>query len=123
MRDANREPLPFPIVYEVLRCLVRDREDSHVRRADPKTQSFLDVDDAHLIATRILGRLDALLETAPCAMPELTEYGSILSGQAADMFFLLTACYHAPRHAAHAAAAAPPVQRPSDDATAPAAEG
>jgi hypothetical protein len=91
LRDVNGHALPFPILYEVIRCMVRDKDDSYVICKD-RNRSFVDV-DCHDITAEINKSLIAIMEQSPCARPILQRYTGIGGDDAAKLFFNVRICY------------------------------
>jgi serine/threonine protein kinase len=113
LRDTNEVPIPFPIVYEAIRCMVRDRVDSYVRRGHPDTQSFMDV-DCHEIAGLVERQLGRILRECPSAKPNLASYNNL--GGPTGLFFLSRLCARASDGEAGTSAQAAP-KRPESEVT------
>lgn len=91
LTDVNGYPLPFPIVYEVVKCMLRDKEDSYVRRENVEQESYLSY-DYHEEAGRIKSALTRLLEESPCLNPELNRFAG-LGGETDKLFLAVRVCY------------------------------
>lgn len=110
LRDVNGFGLPFPIVYEVVRCVVRDRPDSYVRRPDPAKCSFHQV-DCHLIAKSIKANLDYILNDLASVKPRLDEFATL--GDGAALLVRLRVC-HGKRQVRQQRSATPMREAPPD---------
>jgi len=89
LRDTNGVPIPFPVVYEAIRCMVRDKADSYVRRTDVRSQSYMDV-DCHEVADAVERQLGRILRDCPSAKPNLASYNNL--GGPTGIFFLSRLC-------------------------------
>lgn len=74
LRDKNGIAIPFPIVYEVVRCMLRNKSDSYVRTDDP-LQAICDV-DCSKVAQEIVNRATELCTSAPSFNATLNHYWS-----------------------------------------------
>lgn len=90
LRDTNEAPIPFPIVYEAIRCMVRDKADSYVRRTDFEKQSYMDV-DCHETASVVERQLGRILRECPSAKPNLASWANL--GSPSGLFFLSRLCH------------------------------
>ncbi|HZN40709.1 MAG TPA: hypothetical protein VFD82_18030 [Planctomycetota bacterium] len=91
LTDVTGQPLPFPIVYEIVRCMVRDKEDSYVTRGeDTKSRSFQDLQLQTKVAD-IARSLRNVVQRAPSVQPNINAYGSY--GSWLKLFFCARMCY------------------------------
>lgn len=77
LTDISGNPIPFPIVFECIRCMVRDRRDSYVTRTNLDTDSYFDHPYFESTAALKVSLKSILDSRAPCAAASLDGYQSL----------------------------------------------
>lgn len=93
LRDAADNALPFPVVYEVIRCMIRGKPDSYVRAGDASEAgcSFLDL-DLHDRVRELQRQITRILSKAPCAKFGLLDSYKHLGKDALTVLFTIRMC-------------------------------
>jgi hypothetical protein len=93
--DTSERPIPFAILYEIVRLLVRDKEDSYVSRIKPGNHarwasSYFDL-TLHEKTKEVYDGISKVLDLSMCCKKEIRDYAK-LGDTRAEYFVMLRSC-------------------------------
>jgi serine/threonine protein kinase len=89
LKDASGNPLPFPILYEIVKCMLRDKPDSYVKRDSVFLKSYFDCELESKVGevAQKVAHIQAKCEF--CSVPNPQQYAALTDHPTLELLVLL----------------------------------